>query len=510
MTGLLLKKNMYWLIALVVVAIALWFRLRHLTLHPLWLDEGYSAYAADKGFDFIFKVLPGYETHPPFYSAILSAWVGLIGKSLLGFRALGAVAGIVALPVYWFAGKEAGRALGVDPLICGFATLMLAAVLPAIVDVTQSVRPYALIALVYAIGIWTVLRLARIHGDTKRLHPWLWAAYLACLALLCWLHNLGSFYAASLGLGMLILIGPMTLIRDHTRAFFLGHIAVALVVIPAFLILLDQAPTWTQSTWLKFRPGYIGTGLTIIYGIGGLGGLICAGVAAGTIAKKALGSHTRPLLALATMAMLPVLLSLIITIAIAPIFLPRTLVSVSIALILLIAAGAASQSIIARTAFIGLLALSATRLVAIQNNVPPEHWYDAVAWLKPQFAPGDVIYAYPNEGALPLFYALRDKQLPYPIRAIPTPVPAKDRAGWYPTGSRGVMSLPQFRLEAIAADAESRKVPTIWLLRLGPAAYDKGDGFVKALSRTRKVVGHWHEEPIDIIGLRQSPQITPP
>ena len=72
-----------------------------------------------------------------------------------------------------------------------------------------------------------------------------------------------------------------------------------------------------------------------------------------------------------------------------------------------------------------------------------------------------------------------------------------------PTGSRGVFSLPTPRLEAIAGAPETRAVPTIWLLRLGPWAYDKGDHFLHALERDRVRVGHYKSGPIDIIGLRR-------
>jgi hypothetical protein len=96
------QKTTYWLALLSVLAVALWFRINgFVTGLPFWLDEAYSAYAADKGFEFIFTVLPGYETHPPFYSALLSAWTKIVGNSLFGFRSLGLVAGVLALPLFW-------------------------------------------------------------------------------------------------------------------------------------------------------------------------------------------------------------------------------------------------------------------------------------------------------------------------------------------------------------------------------------------------------------------------
>ena len=53
--------------AAMLLAAGIWFRWAGMTGEPLWLDEAYSAYAASKGFDFLWNVVPRYDTHPPFY-----------------------------------------------------------------------------------------------------------------------------------------------------------------------------------------------------------------------------------------------------------------------------------------------------------------------------------------------------------------------------------------------------------------------------------------------------------
>lgn len=509
MAALLSRRLPLLLCLTIVIATALWFRMGGLTANPFWLDEAYSAYAADKGFGFIFKVLPSYETHPPFYSAVLSAWTAIIGNSLAGFRSFGLFAGVLLIPLCWFTASEVARALRFDPRLFALAALALLAVSPPIVYITQLVRPYALIALVYLFGIWCVFCLARYYREAGRLRAKYWLGYLISLALLIWLHNLGVLYAAALGLSLLILTGPLRLIREQPRAFFIGHFATALAVLPAFLILLDQAPTWRQSTWLRFHWDGIDQALYTIYGLSGLGAFVIAALIIGSAILKS-GKDERPTwLALLTLAFVPMLLSLLITLTIAPVFLARTLAPLSIGLILLVAAGVAIPSLLNQAAFGAFMLLTTVHMIALHRQPPTENWYGAVAWLNARVAPGDVIYAYPNEGALPLSYALRDKGIKLPIRPIPGPVPANDPTGFHPTGSRGVVSLPQYRLEAIAADAESRKIRTVWLLRLGASTYDKNDGFLKALSRTRQPIGSWYQDPIDIIGLRQSPQIPP-
>ena len=494
---------------ILIGAAALWFRISGLTDNPFWLDEAYSAYAADKGFGFIFNVLPSYETHPPFYSALLSAWTMIAGNSLLGFRTLSFVISVAMLPLFWLAGKESGRAVGLNPQHSAFAALALTAMLPPIIYITQLVRPYAAMAFVYLLGIWAVFRLARSLKEDGTPMRAAWLTYFACLALLVWLHNLGALYAAALGLAMLIMVGPLKLWRDHRSMLLIGHAVVASVVLPAFLILLDQAPTWKQSTWLRFHWDGIDQSLSDIYGIAGFGAFVCVCAIIGVAIIKTQRKAAPAWIALATLAFLPAILSLILTLTIAPVFLARTLVPASVAFALLVATSAAVPMLISRAAFAALIVLTTMQMVALQSLGPTQNWYGAVAWLQARVKAGDVIYAYPNEGALPLSYALRDKGQAYPIRAIPQPVPANDPTGWHPTGNRGVVSLPQYRLDAIAADPASRKVKTIWLLRLGAKTYDKDDGFVKALLKTRQRVGHWHDDPIDIIGLRQTPETSP-
>jgi uncharacterized membrane protein len=197
LAALLFRRLPLMLCLTIIAAAALWFRVTTLSANPFWLDEAYSAYAADKGFAFIFTVLPHYETHPPFYSAVLSAWTDITGNSLIGFRSLGLVAGLALFPLVWRTAKEGARAVGGEPRAGGLAAAALLAVAPAIVYITQLVRPYALMALVYLCGIWAVLRLARLYRETQRLDARTWLAYLASLALIIWLHNLGALYAAS-------------------------------------------------------------------------------------------------------------------------------------------------------------------------------------------------------------------------------------------------------------------------------------------------------------------------
>lgn len=500
------RRRLGWLLIALALVAGLWLRARHLTLHPFWLDEAYSAFAADKGYRFIWTVLPGYETHPPFYSAALRTWTLIAGDSLGAYRSLGVLIGMLILPVVWLAGREMERGLGRKPWTIAIPAILLVAVLPSLVDTARLVRPYYLLTFVNAVGIWSVLRLARVHRETGMLDDLAWRTYLATLALLFWLHNLGALYVAGMGLGLLILIGPVELLRHHARRVLVGHALVAAIALPALLILVDQASAWTHSTWLTFNGNALFDNILLIFGLPGLFGLAVALLLAGLTLGNA--GRSRMPLALLAIAVTPMLLALVLTFTVAPVFLPRTLVASGIPLVMLVAASA-DHSALLRVAFAMLLVLAFERVVQVEQLPPEQNWYGAVRWLTPRLAPGDRIYAYPNEGALPLRYALRDLEQTASIRQIPSEVPARDPSGWYPTGSRGVQSLPTARLTEIANDPVSRATPTIWLLRLGPNAYDKEDDFLHILARTRTPVARFTDRDIDIVGLRSAQPATP-
>jgi mannosyltransferase len=212
------------------------------------------------------------------------------------------------------------------------------------------------------------------------------------------------------------------------------------------------------------------------------------------------------------LACFPVLLSVLLSVMVAPVFIARTMTPVAVPALLLFAIGTAGCADARRWLGLGGAFVLGANMLAVDIQAraarPMQDWYPTVAWLQARFRPGDQIFAYPNEGALPLAYALRDRGMVLPTRPIPTAVPSFDEPGGiYPNGTRGVVSLPRARLRAIADESRTRKVPTIWLLRLAAPTYDPGNIFLHELSRGRRIVSVWQDGPIDLIGLRR---ITPP
>jgi len=491
----------------------LWARASGIGTAPMWLDEAYSAYAASKGWHFLWTVVPRYETHPPFYYSLLRGWTLLAGDGLVAHRLLGLVFGVAAMPVIALAAHRLATLVGTARMPATLAAFALAGVSPVLVWMSREVRPYPLMILVYATAIVALFAVAGRRREGSPLAGRGFAVYLGCQALLLWLHNLGPLYVAALGCALLCVARVTAMRRTDWLWFVAGHVIVLALWLPALFILLDQAPEWVRATWLKFGTKGLWLRATMMFTGPGADARVAAGLLAlsgGALLWRARDGR-RLLAALLLLALLPLGLSLIISATIAPVFIIRTMTPLAVPAILLFAIGLGWR----RPRWLRLIALAPMFWLIGTQGWSDIHqrrqsegdWYRALSWLQPRFRPGDIVFAYPNEGALPFDRAVRDKGLALPSRPIPTAVPtlSPPPGSWYVSGSRGVPSLDRRQLRNIAEASETRAIPTIWLLRLGPWAYDKGDVFLEELSRERTDVGRYRDRAIDIRGLRSSP-----
>ena len=420
------------LIALGVRGWAIW-------AEPMWLDEGYSAYAAAKGWDFLWQVVPHYETHPPFYYSLLRAWTLIAGDGLVAHRALGLVCGLATLPVVALAARRLARITGSETPRMVMAALMLAAVSPILVEMTREIRPYPVMILVYATATLALLAIAERRALGLPLAGRAYALYVACTALMLWLHNLGPLYATAMGLALLCVVR----LRAMTKAdwlWLLGGPALAILIwSPALFILLDQAPMWVKATWLKWSTVDLWRRATVMFTGPTDAMRVAAAVLALCGAAVLWTRRSRPLLAaLLLLGLFPVVVSLIVSATIAPVFIIRTMTPLAIPAILLMAVGMdwGTPRFHGWRRWRRLVPLAALIMLCAQQFVgdvrarqhPKRDWYRTMEWLAPRFRPGDMVFAYPNEGALPFDRAVRDYRLAMPSRPIPTRHPQPEPA----------------------------------------------------------------------------------
>ncbi|ATE63321.1 glycosyltransferase family 39 protein [Rhizorhabdus dicambivorans] len=505
-----LRRPAYALACALVAGFALWARVWNIWAEPMWLDEAYSAYAAAQGWDFLWHVVPRYETHPPFYYSLLRGWTLIAGDGLVAHRLLGVVAGMATLPLLGFAAVRLARLAGVRAAPVALATVAIAAVSPVLIWMTREVRPYALMILVYAGATLALLIIAERRGRGEPLAGRAFAGWLACGALMLWLHNLGPLYAGAMGLALLCVLDVRRMTGRDWAWFAGGHALAIALWLPALFILLDQAPEWVRATWLKYsstdilrRATYMFTGPRDDFRTAAAILALCGGAVLWRARRRGL------LAALLILALLPVTVSVLISATVAPVFIIRTMTALAMPAMLLMGLGVGWTDgrrgwLLPAGALAWLVVAQAQFDIRARQHVKRD-WYRTVEWLAPRFRPGDVVFAYPNEGALPFDRAVRDYGLAMPSRPIPTAIPSLNPppGSWYVSGSRGVPSLDRPHLRAIAEEPATRAVPTIWLLRLGPWAYDKGDVLLEELSKGRVEAGRFKDGAIDVVGLRR-------
>jgi hypothetical protein len=501
-----------------LMAFAAWLRIADTLSRPLWLDEGYSAFIADRDFAWIWRVVPQFETHPPFYYSLLRVWILAFGDALAVRRALGILAGLATIPIAAIAINEIGRLIGWSRPRTGVAmavTMMIVALAPLMIEMDRQVRPYAVLILVHATALALLLRIGRIVAVERRIPALPFALYLVVLAMLLWMHNLAVLSGGALGLSSLVLLAGRGLSRRQWLAFWTGHVPVGLAYLPALLILLGQVSGWTAATWLKFDAGTLVWDFSRLLGAPGRPGLILSLLlaSAGIAALLHRREGWRVALVLTMTVLLPILLSIAISLIKTPVFLPRTLSATTVPAAMLIAIGVAGARgrwrWAAAAALLVMLALLVRTDLSEFRQRPQQDWYGAAAWLDSRVGQGDEVWAYPNDAALPLHYAARDHghaRVTAALRPQPTPVPTLDAGpgAAYPTGNRGVVTLSPERLRALVERRAKRQGGTIWLLRMRRGMFDPADHFPAAF-RGWTQMARCETGPIEVRGYRQGP-----
>jgi mannosyltransferase len=505
-----------WVAALVALGLGLWFRLSGLGSKPLWLDEAYSAFAADHDLSFIWTIVPRYDVHPPLYYSMLHFWDLAFGDALLARRLLGLLFGTATIAAAAACAATLAGLAGADRLGRALITAMVTALValqPLMIIMTQQVRPYPVMIFVYTIGVLAVLRLLAVAGTAdRRWRGWVGVAF-AAEALLLWLHALGPFYAASLSIALAVALFRLKPGRSEWTGLIIGQLLVGLVYLPAALISTDQAPTWAHSSWLSFDPAKLGDALSTIYLLPGtavaVAGVFAMAVGGIVLARRGAMSVG---VALLVLGLLPTTLSLVASLTLAPVFLARTLSPAAVPMLLLMGASLAIAPQWRRIMMALLLVVLLPFAWADYRTIrlpPPEDWRGTVAWLSAHIKPGDIVWAYPNEGALPLRYASRDLHRDLPVRQIPADIPALAFPGSHPAGGRGAVSLSAAQIDALMRSDAARNPPTIWLLGVASEIYDPADLMGRALGRTRVPIARFRRDEIEVVGLARRDRWLP-
>jgi hypothetical protein len=113
--------------------------------------------------------------------------------------------------------------------------------------------------------------------------------------------------------------------------------------------------------------------------------------------------------------------------------------------------------------------------------------------------PGDVVWVYPNDTALPLGRALRHD---IPITSVPAPFPALAAAGTRPAGSPAVVAIDGTAARRFASVQASRPGTTVWLLVRNRGLFDPDGAVAGGLAHGRSPGPARRWRDIDLYPLR--------
>jgi len=473
-----LRDRRWQLALMLVLATAVVLRFWAIAPTPLWLDESWSRWMAGQDYGALWRSTRGYDTHPPVYYALLKGWSTLSGVSPAGLRLLSVLAGLAMLPLAWAAaGRIGSLAAARWPRLMAVA---LVAVSPPLVVAARQARPYALFAL--AFGIALLAALALLEGKEGRARVRWWAGYAASLAACLWLHSLSLLFAAALGGGLFVALGMEGRLRRELAAFAIAHGAALVLWLPGLLILAEQRARWSAGAWLTFVPADVPAGLARGLATPGPLALILfalAGFGAYALARRRANRPALVLLAMAALA--PAAATILVSLVLSPVFLPRTLVPSVLPLLLLAAAGIAAAGEPGRKRAVAVLALAipAFASILLVTARPEERWNELALWLELRVGDREEVWLLPNELALPFAYGAGGARVE--VRAIPAPFPAPAWPGRRPSGTRAVPALRVEDARALVADARVRGRTGIWVVSRFAGWFDPEQALPRAL-----------------------------
>jgi len=197
-----------WLLA-AIVAIGAALRFGTIASQSYWVDEATTVREMHMSFGGMLHAVATNESTPPLYYALAWVWAKILGTGEVGLRSLSALAGVAAIPVTYYAGRElASRRAGV-------LAAALAAVNPFLIWYSQEARTYMLFTLLCGLSFLFFARAWR-RGSTRDLAWW-----AACSSLALLTHFFAGFLVATEAIWLIVAL--------RTRAVLIAAGVVAAV-----------------------------------------------------------------------------------------------------------------------------------------------------------------------------------------------------------------------------------------------------------------------------------------
>lgn len=356
-----LKASRNTILLRVIVLIGSFLRVFRIGAESLWLDEAYSVhFVSTMRMSELILELPGMDNSPPLYYMLLDVWTVIFGVSETSIRLLSALFGVCTIVVIYMIGSEL-YSERVGLLSAGLLSLSSFHIWYA-----QDARMYTLLALLASLSF---LFLIRWSNDVD--NPKYAALYVLSTVAVGYTHVFGLFVILSQSV---FVFGKEFLSEDGVdRTAVVRWVAiqasVGVLLLPYLRILLTRVITDGGQTWVRLPPvGYIVTTPLAYFGTSTVlewnpvvrfGLLALIGVlsiaALSPLVYRLLGrdppsrslsfdgrdesAGIRTSLLLASWVLIPIVVPILISYTITPIYVQRYTIAASIGLFILVAKG---------------------------------------------------------------------------------------------------------------------------------------------------------------------------
>lgn len=471
-----------WLV-LAITLIGGFLRVLMLGAKGLWLDETFSVWLASQPVTDMLDWVVRIDQHPPLYYLLLHFWIALTGNTAYEVRLLSALFGAATIPVIYLIGRRLS-----GPVV-GLAAAVFLAFSPFNVYYSQETRMYTLLTFNAAVAIYALVRLltdpqaVRPIGSQVRdyVHTWRTAgpvqpssenefSYLVTPpqhGWRAWLyrHRWPSIRTVATDLAWVafILFSVATLLSHNTAVFFLlaanlfvlalmlyqrakpgsqpallapsfwnwvkAQIAILLLWSPWLIVFVQQAGRVDQQFWIP-QPTFaiVTQTLRALLNASAQGqasqvmtAFLCAMLALGLVYYR---KKLSIFLFLAALFAIPVIGELIVSLR-RPIFMDRTLIWITIPLLLLLAAGIAQLKY--RFVMIVVLGILAANYLFSTGDYfrfwQKEDWATAAGYVANFAEKDDLVLFNSNFVEIPFDYYFKQYEELYSIQVVKQGVP---------------------------------------------------------------------------------------
>lgn len=411
-----------------VVVVGSFLRVFRIGSESLWLDEGYSVHFVQtmNMTELVFE-LPWADNSPPLYYVLLDIWTALFGYAEWSVRLLSTVFGICTIIVIYRIGSE----LYTERI--GLLSAGILSVSPFHIWYAQEARMYTLFALLASLSFLFFIKSLGSDTDYKYV-----ALYIGSTVTAGYTHVFGLFVILSQFIFVITeeLVSAEGIDRTTVVRWATIQAAVGVLLLPYLRILLVRLMTDGGRVWIELSPfDYIVTtplayfttasvlrwepvvyfGLLAFIGVLGIAAL-------SPLAYRILGrdpairsssfddsdesTRTRTSLLLVSWILIPIIVPVIVSYTITPIYVQRYTIPASIGLFILVAKGVYSVPRPSARVVMALLLLtvSVQPLYLYYENDQREQWRESAQYVEENADSDDLVLLNSGDMAYPFTY----------------------------------------------------------------------------------------------------------